>query len=153
MKLVDKVKAVEADFGQPIRQVMSDFANDHSYSFTIATLGFHHNQLIEYKSMFKPRKTGYTPRPHMVERNKTTAPKYHGYTVRDICALTGLKRGTIRNRILSGWPIERILNPRLQKAGVANLGVSRNNKIWSDRINEDCRNAQAAKANRKRSTS
>jgi hypothetical protein len=142
MKLIAKIKSVEVDFGTSIEDILIDFANEYSYSFTIKTLGFHHSQLSEFKHLFQPRKMGYSPRPHIRERNLSTAPKHFGYTVRELCEKTGLSKSTIRQRIKLGWPIEKVLSTKKYSGNYSNFGKNRDNKKWKNKINNECQNAK-----------
>lgn len=138
-----KIKAIEEDFGQPIAEVLADYAKEYSYTFTVLSLGLDWRDVYEYKDLFKPRFVGYVPRPHITKRNLANAPRYWGYTISELAAKSGRSKNTIRQRIKAGWDLKKVLSSKKHNGDSSNFGKNRNNETWRNKINEECRSAEA----------
>lgn len=138
MRQKKHIERIEQEFGKPFSTVISDFAKDYSFSFTIQTLDLNKSTFKHLKPLFAPRKMQYQERPHVSKANLENARTYEGYTVRQIVRQSNLSRSTVYYRLKLGWSIEKILNTKPIKGNIANIGQNRNRENWKQRINIEC---------------
>jgi len=140
-----RIKAVEDEFGAPIAEVLADYAKDHSWAFTLASLNLHPHYVAEYQRLFKRRHRGYVTNPKLTERNINNAPKHWGYRVAELAEMAGKSKSTIRQRIAAGWPFEKVISNKKYNGDTVNFGSNRNVETWVSAITNECASAKARK--------
>lgn len=141
-----KISLIEADYGQPFEDILKDFAREHSYWFTMRTLGLSPDKWREYQPLFTPYKQG--DREWLSERNRATARKFRGLTVAQIADRTGCSVGTIKCRISAGWSEDRLFLPPQKRGNIENFKGRRNSTVWKESIDRDYEKRKSAILNK-----
>lgn len=81
-----RIAEIEAEYGQPITEIMKEFAREYSYQFTMQLLGSNPRTFSEYRHLFKrwaqpPREGSYK---HVTQRNQSNAIRINGLTAQQI---------------------------------------------------------------------
>lgn len=124
-----RIAEIEAEYGQPIDDVLREFAREYSYKFTMQLLGSNPRTFNEYRYLFKrwaqpPREGSYK---HVAQLNQSNAIRINGLTAQQIADRIGVTAHCVRQRIKRGLTtLEAIKNPPARK------WQGKGNKAWGN---------------------